>query len=40
MLNIVCIFDWTTREINEFVVDFVASHKYYIVRIFKNFKTF
>ena len=32
--------DWTTREINKFVVDFVASHKDYIVRVFKNYKKF
>lgn len=32
--------DWTVREINEFVADFVASHKDYIVRVFKNYKTF
>lgn len=39
-LTIVCIFNWTTREINEFVADFVSSHKDYIVRIFKNYRTF
>lgn len=33
-------FNWTTREINEFVADFVSSHKDYIVRIFKNYRTF
>lgn len=32
--------DWTTSEINEFVVDFVASHKDYIIRLFKSYKTF
>lgn len=32
--------DWTTREINHFVTNFVASHKDYIVRIFKNYKRF
>lgn len=33
-------FNWTTREINEFVVDFISSHRDYIVRIFKNYRTF
>lgn len=33
-------YDWTIREINELVVDFVASHKDYVVRIFKNYKAF
>lgn len=27
---------WSTREIKDFVADFVTSHKGYIVRIFKN----
>ena len=31
--------NWTTREINEFFADFVSSHKDYIVRIFKNYRT-
>ena len=36
-----CVYsDWTAREINDFVADFVASHKDYIVRIFKNYKKF
>lgn len=33
-------FNWTTRGINEFVADFVSSHKDYVVRIFKNYRTF
>lgn len=33
-------YDWTIREINEFVTDFVASHKGYIVRILKSYKKF
>lgn len=33
-------FNWTIREINEFVADFVSSHDDYIVRIFKNYRTF
>lgn len=33
-------FDWSTREISDFVADFVASHKDYIVRLFKTYKTF
>lgn len=33
-------FNWTTREVNEFAADFVSSHKDYIVRIFKNYRTF
>lgn len=32
--------DWTAREINDFVADFVASHKDYIVRVFKGYKKF
>ena len=32
--------DWTTSEINHFVAGFVASHKDYIVRVFKNYKRF
>lgn len=33
-------FGWTTREINEFVADFVASHKSYIIRVFKTYRKF
>nr|DAO49925.1 MAG TPA: hypothetical protein [Microviridae sp.] len=33
-------YNWTTREINAFVADFVASHKDYIVRVFKGYKSF
>lgn len=33
-------FDWSTREISDFVADFAASHKDYIVRLFKTYKTF
>lgn len=33
-------FNWTTREINEFVADFVASHENYVVRVFKSYKSF
>lgn len=32
--------DWTVRGINKFVANFVASHKDYIVRVFKFYKTF
>lgn len=32
--------DWTTSEINHFISNFVASHKDYIVRVFKNYKGF
>jgi hypothetical protein len=31
---------WTTREINEFVSDFVASYKGYIIHLFKSYKKF
>lgn len=33
-------FDWTTREIHEYVANFVESHKGYIVRVFKEYETF
>lgn len=33
-------FDWTTREIDALVADFVASHKDYLVRLFKQSKVF
>lgn len=33
-------YDWTTREVNEFVADFISSNKDYIVRVFKNYRTF
>lgn len=32
-------FDLTTSEIRELVGNFVASHKGYLIRIFKNYET-
>lgn len=32
--------NWTTREISDFIADFVASHKDYIIRVFKSYKKF
>ena len=32
--------DWTVREINEFVSNFLESHKDYVIRVFKNYKDF
>lgn len=32
--------DWTTREINEFVANFIESHKDYVIRVFKYYKDF
>lgn len=31
-------FDWTASEVSDLVADFVASHKDYIVWLFKQFK--
>ena len=33
-------FDWSARAINEFITDFVASNKDYVVRAFKQYKKF
>lgn len=33
-------FDWTESEIDEFISDFLASHKGYFVRAFKQHKVF
>ena len=33
-------FDWSARAINEFIIDFVASNKDYVVRVFKQYKKF
>lgn len=30
----------SAREINETVVDFIESHSNYVVRVFKNYKSF
>lgn len=33
-------FDWTAREIDEFISDFLTSHKGYFVRVFRQYKIF
>lgn len=33
-------FGWSARAINEFITDFVASNKDYVVRAFKQYKKF
>lgn len=33
-------FDWTAREIDEFITNFVASNEDYVVRAFKQCKTY
>lgn len=32
--------DYSAREIKEEVVEFLKSHKNYVVRVFKNYKAF